>query len=145
MLQNNLMQSIFLLLCFRKCIMKEKGLVNIMKKILFLTLLVLLTSVSYVSARTQYDSTGRHIIYDDSLRAHKRAEEQKQAPKQIGAAAAKINFDADLDDFDAGEQKLKSNFYQDTDEFKAKHYVMKKPASNYYQSSAEYKAKHNIK
>ena len=115
-----------------------------MKKALFLTLFVLLTSVSYVSARTQYDPTGRHIIYDDTIRGRERAwQQQQQQQPQKAAAAAKLDYDEDVDAYYTEEPKFKSNFYQDTEEFKAKHYVRPRPASNFYQSSAEYKAKHN--
>jgi len=68
-----------------------------MRKILTLTLLMLLTMGGYAGARTVYDSTGRHIIYDDSIRGHKRAAQSTQIQKPIqAAAAAKLNYeDAD--------------------------------------------------
>ena len=73
-----------------------------MKKILALSLLTLLVSASIASARTIYDSTGRHIIYDDSIRGQKRAAQEKyeQQRKMQAAAAAKINYEEALKSLD---------------------------------------------
>ena len=95
-----------------------------MKKISILVLFTLLLTASFVCARTQYDSTGRHIIYDDTIRGQKRAQEEQivQQRKMQAAAAAKIDY----------EQALKS--LED-----------EQPKTNYYQDSIEYKQKHNTK
>ncbi|MBR2068591.1 MAG: hypothetical protein IJ877_02395 [Candidatus Gastranaerophilales bacterium] len=94
-----------------------------MKKILALTLLVLLTTGSWVSARTIYDSTGRHIIYDGTIRGQKRAAQAKieQQQKLKAAAAAKIDYEKLLKEEEA--QKPKTNFYQDSIEYKRKHNI----------------------
>ena len=64
-----------------------------MKKTFILTLLALLTVGGYANARTLYDSTGRHIIYDDSIRGHKRAAQAAQMQKPMqAAAAAKLDY-----------------------------------------------------
>lgn len=86
-----------------------------MKKILAITFLVLFATTSYVSARTVYDSTGRHIIHDDTLRGQKREKEAAANPqRQRAAAAARIDYDKAMRDSD----KLKSNYYQDQIKYK---------------------------
>ena len=93
-----------------------------MKKILALSVLLLLASGSYISARTIYDSTGRHIIYDATLRGQKRAAiERKSQQRMPAAAAAKINYEetSKLNN----ENVIKSNFYQDSEYYKAKHNI----------------------
>ena len=69
-----------------------------MKKILVLSLLTLTMTASIVCARTQYDSTGRHVIYDDTIRGQKRLQQEKvQHQKKVqAAAAAKINYEEAL-------------------------------------------------
>ena len=111
------------MLRFNKCIIEAKTLGEIMKKILALTLLVLLTTGSYVSARTVYDSTGRHIIYDGTIRGQKRAAQEKiqQQKKMQAAAAAKLNYDEAVQSLE--EAKPKTNFYQDSIEYKKKHNI----------------------
>ena len=69
-----------------------------MKKFLILALALMFTSCSYVSARTVYDSTGRHIVKDGTLRGQKRAAQAKleQQNKLKAAAAAKMNYEEAL-------------------------------------------------
>ncbi len=94
-----------------------------MKKILAFTLLILLTSANYVCARTIYDSTGRHIIYDDTIRGQKRAQQQKleRQRKLQGAAAAKLDYEQALKELEP--EKPKTNYYQDSPEYKLKHNI----------------------
>ena len=94
-----------------------------MKKTFALTLLMFLAIGVYtgVSARTQYDSTGRHIIQNDTIRGRRQAAyEQAQQKKNPPAAAAKIDYDAAIEALN------------------------NRPKSTYYQSSEAYKKKHNI-
>ena len=86
-----------------------------MKKLLAFTLLVLLTTGSYVSARTIYDSTGRHIIYDGTIRGQKRAAAEKieQQKKMQAAAAARLDYDAALRSLEEGQTTVKNTSYQD--------------------------------
>lgn len=96
-----------------------------MKRELVLLLLLFLAIGCYTDtyARTQYDSTGRHIVQDDTIRGRKRAalEKSEQAKNPQAAAAAKIDYEAALEAWN------------------------NRPKSTYYQSSEEYKKKHNIK
>ena len=80
-----------------------------MNKILSLSLLTLILTASFVSARTQYDSTGQHIIYDDTIRGQKRAYERQieQQRKVQAAAAAKINYEQALKELE--NDSLKTN------------------------------------
>ena len=82
-----------------------------MKKLLAITFLVLFATTSYVSARTVYDSTGRHIIHDDTIRGQRKEKEMAANPQrqQRAAAAARIDYDKAMRDLD----RPKSNFYQD--------------------------------
>ena len=81
-----------------------------MKKLLASTLLILFVTASYVSARNVYDSTGRHIIYDDTIRGQKRAQQQKieEKKKMQAAAAAKINYEKALKDLEEENQTTKN-------------------------------------
>ena len=84
-----------------------------MKKVLVLSLLCVFAFGSYVSARTVYDSTGRHIIQDDTLRAQKKARAEKRIQ---AAAAAKINYEDNAVEEKKEETMkplFKSNYYQD--------------------------------
>ena len=84
-----------------------------MKKVLVLTLLLVFGFCGYTEARTQYDSTGRKIVRDDTIRGQKRAAEQKaiQQRKIQAAAAAKMDYEEAMRSLE--EQKPKTNFYQD--------------------------------
>ncbi len=84
-----------------------------MKKVLVLTLLLVFGFCGYTEARTQYDSTGRNIVRDDTIRGQKRAAEQKaiQQRKIQAAAAAKMDYEEAMRSLE--EQKPKTNFYQD--------------------------------
>ena len=81
------------------------------KKLLALTLFILLTTASYVSARNVYDSTGRHIIYDDTIRGQKRAQQQKieERKKMQAAAAAKIDYEKALKTLEEEENQTTKN------------------------------------
>jgi len=62
-----------------------------MKKLLSLIMLSLLIFSGYVSARCIYDSTGRHLIYDDTIRGRRKAKALAKQQKAFQvAAAAKI-------------------------------------------------------
>lgn len=84
-----------------------------MKKLLILTLIVSFCCSGMVLARTKYDSTGRNIIYDGTLRGQKRAAEaQAERQRKLeAAAAAKMDYEAALKSLE--EPKPKTNFYQD--------------------------------
>lgn len=58
-----------------------------MKKLLVLTLIAMFACCGFAQARVQYDSTGRNIIQDNTIRGQKRQAQY--------AAAARINYDAD--------------------------------------------------
>ena len=64
-------------------------------------------------ARTKYDSTGRKVIYDNTIRGRKRAAEaQKEIDRKMkAAAAAKMNYEEALKTLE--KPKPKTNFYQD--------------------------------
>ena len=80
-----------------------------MKKLFAISLLLMFSFITYAEARVQYDSTGRKIINDDTLRGRKRAAEN-QAYQHSAAAAAKIDYDKALKDL--GPTNLKPNYYQ---------------------------------
>ncbi len=84
-----------------------------MKKLLVLTLIALLCSPCVTFARTKYDSTGRKIIYDGTIRGQKRAAEaQAERQRKLeAAAAARMNYEEALKSLE--EPKPKTNFYQD--------------------------------
>ena len=85
---------------------------KVMKKILAVSLIILFATTSYVSARTVYDSTGRHVVHDDTIRGQKKEHHsQIETPRRArAAAAAKIDYEAAMR---AYESTPKSNFYQD--------------------------------
>ena len=84
-----------------------------MKKLLVITMLLMFGFCTYTEARVQYDSTGRTIIADDTIRGRRRAAEaQAETNKKIqAAAAAKMNYNEMLKSLEA--PKPKTNFYQD--------------------------------
>jgi len=85
-----------------------------MKKTLALALLLFFSMSTITLARVQYDSTGRKIIYDDTIRGQRRAE-QAQADnyrKMQAAAAAKIDYEKLMQDIDSQDSGMKSNYYQ---------------------------------
>ncbi len=79
--------------------------------------IILLTTMfifcSYAQARTVYDSTGRTIVHDGTIRGQRHATEQRieQRRKIEAAAAAKIDYEAALKSLE--KQEMKSNYYQD--------------------------------
>ena len=92
-----------------------------MKKLLSLTLMTLIMFCGYASARCIYDSTGRHMIYNDTLRARRAAQAQNAQTKQVvvvqqntvqAAAAAKIDYDKLLQELEEtpAEKKDRNNF-----------------------------------
>jgi hypothetical protein len=91
-----------------------------MKKILALSLLTLVFTGSFVSARTIYDSTGRHIIQDGTIRGQKRAAQERleQQRKMKAAAAAKLNYEEALKSLETPQQTLKSNYINAKEEQK---------------------------
>ncbi len=94
-----------------------------MKKLVILTLLLFLASGIYMgaSARTQYDSTGRHIIYNDTIRGRKQAayEQTRQVQQNRIQAAAAAKVDYENESKAAVEsQKPKSNYYHSSEKFK---------------------------
>ena len=84
-----------------------------MKKISILSLIALMAFTSIASAKTIYDSTGRNIVKDDTIRGQKRAIEQQRENqrKMQAAAAAKIDYEKALKSLE--QEKPKTNFYQD--------------------------------
>ena len=84
-----------------------------MKKILAISFLLMLGFCSFVEARVQYDSTGRSIVNDDTIRGRKRAAEaQKTVQRKMeAAAAAKMDYEEALRSLET--PKPKTNFYQD--------------------------------
>ncbi len=84
-----------------------------MKKLLVLALIASFCCSGMVLARTKYDSTGRNIIYDGTLRGQKRAAEARaeRQKKLEAAAAAKMDYEEALRSLE--EPKPKTNFYQD--------------------------------
>lgn len=64
-----------------------------MKKLLILSLMVLVGLNVSVLARVQYDSTGRHIVEDNTIRGQRRAAQTADAQKVQAAAAAKIDYE----------------------------------------------------
>ena len=84
-----------------------------MKRIVVLTFLFLTAMTMYSSARTQYDSTGRHIIYDDSLRAQKHRAQERNINQVRAAAGAKINYEEEEHLTTAKLPPAESNYYQD--------------------------------
>lgn len=85
-----------------------------MKKIFVVSLLMMLGFFAYCEARVEYDSTGRKIIYDDSIRGRQHAAQiQKQNQRQFqAAAAAKLNYEQALKNVEKEETLLKSNYIQ---------------------------------
>ena len=84
-----------------------------MKKLLILALIASFCCSGMVLARTKYDSTGRKIIYDGTIRGQKRAAEaQAERQRKLeAAAAARMNYEEALKSLE--EPKPKTNFYQD--------------------------------
>ncbi|MBQ8636269.1 hypothetical protein IJX73_00600 [bacterium] len=84
-----------------------------MKKALIISMLLIFAFGTYAEARTKYDSTGRNVIYDGTLRGRKRAAEQQKMyeKKMQAAAAARLDYEQALKSMQP--QKPKSNFYQD--------------------------------
>ena len=67
-----------------------------------------LANVSF--ARVQYDSTGRKIIYDDTIRARKHAQQIQQTRGY--QAAAKINYQEQNQKIYEMPSNLTPNYYQ---------------------------------
>ena len=69
---------------------------------------------TWASARCVYDSTGRHLIYDDTIRGRRRAAAQAKLDQQNklqAAAAAKVDYEAASEELDK-TSTLKSNYIQ---------------------------------
>jgi len=66
-----------------------------MKKLLTLTLIAMFAFCGFAQARVQYDSTGRNIIQDNTIRGQKRQAQYNQQRKIQAAAAARIDYDSD--------------------------------------------------
>ena len=84
-----------------------------MKKYLVLSLLTMFVFCGFASARNVYDSTGRTVVKDNTLRGQKRAAVAKAQEKRKleAAAAAKLDYEEFLKTLE--EPKPKPNFYQD--------------------------------
>lgn len=84
-----------------------------MKKLLSLALLSALLLGGWAGARNIYDSTGRHLIYDGTIRGQKRAaaEKAEQQKKMQAAAAAKLDYEQALRELEDASVK-KSNYIQ---------------------------------
>ena len=84
-----------------------------MKKLLTLTILSLILFGGYASARNIYDSTGRHLIYDGTIRGRQRAAAAAKLKNQKiqAAAAAKINYEDDENDSGC-RRNIKFNYIQ---------------------------------
>ncbi len=84
-----------------------------MKKILVLSLLAMMACQMSVLARVKYDSTGRTIIYDDTIRGQQRAQQARQIEqKRQGMAAAKIDYGYTKSQPDRMQNNLKDNYIQ---------------------------------
>lgn len=85
-----------------------------MKKIFIVSLLLMFGFATYCEARVEYDSTGRRVIHNDSIRGRRQAAEiQRQQQRQYqAAAAAKINYEQALKNIEKEETLLKSNYIQ---------------------------------
>lgn len=66
-----------------------------MKRILALAFMAMFVFTAYASARVQYDSTGRNIMVDNTIRGQRRPQPQTVVTQQRvrGAAAARIYND----------------------------------------------------
>jgi hypothetical protein len=84
-----------------------------MKKALVISMLLIFAFGAYAEARTKYDSTGRNVVYDGTLRGRKRAAEQQKMyeKKMEAAAAARLNYEQALKELEP--KRPVSNFYQD--------------------------------
>ena len=84
-----------------------------MKMSVVISMLLIFAFGTYAEARTKYDSTGRNIIYDGTLRGRKRAAEAQEMriKKMQAAAAAKLDYEDVLKTLET--PKPKSNYYQD--------------------------------
>lgn len=78
-----------------------------MKKTLSLALVSALMLSLSVLARVEYDSTGRYIIKDTTIRGQKRAEQlQNQQERKIqAAAAARIDYEKALRDLNSSSAR----------------------------------------
>ena len=84
-----------------------------MKKIFAISFLLMFGLCSLTEARVQYDSTGRNIINDNTIRGRKRAAEAQREyqRKMEAAAAARMDYEEALKSLET--PKPKTNFYQD--------------------------------
>ena len=84
-----------------------------MKKLLIISMLFMFGACAYVEARVQYDSTGRTMITNDTIRGRRQAQEvqREQQRKLQAAAAAKMDYEQALKSLET--PKPRTNFYQD--------------------------------
>lgn len=84
-----------------------------MKKVFVIALLLMFGFCSYVEARVQYDTSGRKIVDDNTIRGRRKAQEmQVQTQKRMqAAAAAKIDYEQALKSIE--KPLFESNYYQD--------------------------------
>ncbi|MBQ7287102.1 MAG: hypothetical protein IJW73_05010 [Candidatus Gastranaerophilales bacterium] len=84
-----------------------------MKKIFAISFLLMFALCSLAEARVQYDSTGRNIVNDNTIRGRKRAAEAQREyqRKMEAAAAARMDYEEALKSLET--PKPKTNFYQD--------------------------------
>ena len=82
---------------------------EMMKKIFLFMFLAIFALTNVTFARVQYDSTGRKVIYNDSIRARRNAQQINHARHY--QAAAKINYDEQKNNNEI-KSNLKANYYQ---------------------------------
>lgn len=84
-----------------------------MKKLLIVSMLLMFGFGTYAEARVQYDSTGRTMITNDTIRGRRQAAEvQRETQRKLeAAAAAKLDYEEALKSIET--PKPKTNFYQD--------------------------------
>ena len=92
-----------------------------MKKILTLFLFALIITSTYATARNIYDSTGRNLIYDGTIRGQKRAM-QMQQNKANAAAAAKIDYE-ETSKLVNEKTTIRSNHYHNSEAYKSRHKI----------------------
>ena len=82
-----------------------------MKKILIASLLLMFGFTTYCEARITYDSTGRNIVKDNTIRGRKRTAEAEKIKKQHlqAAAAAKLNYEEALKYLEKQDSKTNYN------------------------------------
>ena len=81
-----------------------------MKKVAIMSILLMFSFTVFCEARVVYDSTGRKIVEDDTIRGRQRTIEAQKNKEKEAQAAAKVNYN---NKFINIHTPAKSNFYQD--------------------------------